>query len=335
MPNRKDVAKKANVSTTVVSRVMSNTGYVSKEKREAVLQAAGELNYRPSPLARSLQNGRTRQILFYRGNISSAYYLELHRGMMEYAEKLGYLVCISGNLHIERVGELLMDGIILPTEAYARPEYLRYLYKYHMPYVVIGYGDYVPKNVYSVTVDTGLAMRELIAYLKERGHRRIAFVNGNNPYANEPRGMAFHAMMDGFYRERPEDYVINIKPSDQEVLPDDFYRIGYEAAEQFSRRKLAATAVICFNDETALGFYRRILQFGYRVPEELSLVSFDGLALGGYMTPALTSMNLHPFEHGKKCAEVILKLLSGKRPGYRHSIDFSLIERESVRVTGI
>jgi DNA-binding LacI/PurR family transcriptional regulator len=75
MANRKDVALKANVSITVVSRVMSNMGYVSQEKREAVLRAAEELNYRPSPVARSLQNGQTRQILFYRGYISSAYYV--------------------------------------------------------------------------------------------------------------------------------------------------------------------------------------------------------------------------------------------------------------------
>jgi DNA-binding LacI/PurR family transcriptional regulator len=344
MAKRKDVAKRANVSITVVSRVMSNTGYVSGEKREAVLRAAEELNYRPSPVARSLQNGQTRQILFYRGNLSSAYYLELHRGMMHYAEELGYLVCISGNLHIERIGELLMDGIILPTETYARPEHLRYLRKYRMPYVVIGYGHHLPKNVHSVTVDTGLAMRDIIMYLQERGHRSIVFVNGNDPYADEPRSTVFRSMMneiykkDDFYRENDfcgetiEDYIINIPPPGQDVLLDDFYRIGYEAAEQFVWRKLNATAVVCFNDETAVGFYRRILQLGRHVPEDLSLVSFDGLALGRYITPALTSMDLHPFEHGKKCAEVILELLQGKKPGYSHRVDFSLIERESVRV---
>ncbi|MDR0599296.1 MAG: LacI family transcriptional regulator [Treponema sp.] len=334
MANRKDVARKAGVSITVVSRVMSNTGYVSREKREAVLRAAGELNYRPSPVARSLQKGRTGQVLFYRGDLSSAYYLELHRGMTRYAEKLGYLVCISGGLRIERIGELLMDGIILPTEAYARPEYLRYLRKYHMPYVVIGYGDYVPENVYSVTVDTGLAMRELITYLQERGHRRIAFINGNNPWAGEPRGAAFRAAMEGFYGDKTEDYVIKVPPASEDIPTNDYYRIGYNAAEEFTRRKLDATAVICFNDETAVGFYRRALQLGRRVPEDLSLVSFDGLVLGEYMTPALTSMDLHPFEHGKKCAGVLLDLLQGKRPGRSHRVDFSLIERESVRLAG-
>jgi DNA-binding LacI/PurR family transcriptional regulator len=70
---------------------------------------------------------------------------------------------------------------------------------------------------------------------------------------------------------------------------------------------------------------------GRRIPEDISVTGFDGLALGEYMNPALTSMSLNPFEHGKKCAEVILDLLQGKKPGYSHRIDFSLVERESVQ----
>jgi DNA-binding LacI/PurR family transcriptional regulator len=330
MANRKDVAKRAKVSITVVSRVMSNTGYVSKEKREAVLLAAEELKYRPNPVARSLQTGLTRQILFYRGHLSSAYYLELHRGMMDYAEKLGYLVCISGNLHIERIDDMMMDGLILPSEAYVGPEYLRYLRKYRMPYVVIGYGEYIPKNVYSVTVDTGRVIRELIGYLREKGHRRIAFVNGDDNRLEGPRIAVFRNLMGEVYRNRLDEYTLNIAGVSGEIRPDDFYKIGQTAAEQFEQRKLDASAVICFNDDVAVGFYHRIVQFGYRIPKDLSVTGIDGLALGEYMNPPLTSMNLNPFIHGKKCAEVILNMLRGEKPGYKHTIDFALVERKSV-----
>jgi DNA-binding LacI/PurR family transcriptional regulator len=253
--------------------------------------------------------------------------------MMDYAEKSGYLVCISGDLHIERIGGMMMDGLILPTEAYARPEYLRYLRKYRMPYVVIGYGEYIPKNVYSVTVDTGLAARELVGYLRERGHRRIAFVNGNDSRVEGPRISAFRSLMGETYQNRLDDYTLNTAALSGEVRSDDFYRIGRTAAEQFARRKLDATAVICFNDDVAVGFYRRIIQLGYRIPQDVSVTGFDGLALGEYMNPALTSMSLNPFNHGKKCAEVILNILRGEKPGYKHSIDFSLIERESVSIS--
>jgi DNA-binding LacI/PurR family transcriptional regulator len=250
--------------------------------------------------------------------------------MMDYAEKQGYLVCISGDLHIERIGEMLIDGLILPTETYARPEYLRYLRKYHIPYVVIGYGEYIPKNVYSVTVDTGLAMREMVEYLWQKGLKRIAFVNRVDTSPAGPRNNAFHSLMAETYHGRIEDYILNISAGEYEAGSVGFYQMGRAAAEQFAQRKLDASAVICFNDEVAVGFYSRIVKRGYRIPEDLSIAGFDGLALGEYLSPALTSMSLKPFEHGQKCAKVILDILQDRRPGYKHHIDFSLIERESV-----
>jgi DNA-binding LacI/PurR family transcriptional regulator len=249
--------------------------------------------------------------------------------MIDYAEKQGYVVCISGALHIERIGELLMDGLILPTEAYAKPEYLKYLRKYNMPYVVIGYGEYIPKNVYSVTVDTGLAMREMVEYLRQKGHQRIAFVNRVDTNPSGPRNDVFHSLMTKTYRGRVEDYVLNIPASEYDSGSVVFYQIGYTAAEQFAQRKLNATAVICFNDDVAVGFYSRIVKFGYRIPEDIAVTGFDGLALGEYLRPSLTSMSLRPYEHGKKCVEVIMDIIQGKKCAYKYGIDFSLMERES------
>jgi DNA-binding LacI/PurR family transcriptional regulator len=238
---------------------------------------------------------------------------------------------VSGGLYIERIGELLIDGLVLPTEAYTRLEYMRYLRKYHIPYVVIGYGEHIPKNVYSVTVDTGLAMRKMLEYLRGRGHRRIAFINGNDVRPEVSRNAAFRSIMAEMYRDRLENYILSSQKIGQEVGSDVFYLIGSDAAEQFAQRKLDATAVICFNDDVAVGFYSRIVKLGYRIPEDISITGFDGLALGEYLSPALTSMSLKPFEHGQKCAEVILGVLQGKRSGYKHSVDFTLIERESIR----
>jgi DNA-binding LacI/PurR family transcriptional regulator len=333
MATRKDVAKQANVSTAVVSRVMSNTGYVSKDKRAAVLKAAENLNYRPSPVARSLQRGQTRQIIFYRGNLSNTYFLELHRGMIEYAEKMGYLVCISGTLPIERIGDVMMDGLILPTEFYAQRQYIQYFRKYRIPYLIIGYGDYIPKNIYSVTVDTGRAMEKIIAYLREKGHSRIAFASGNDPRGISPRCKVFCTMMKAIYKGKLENYVLNsAQLGKTEIVYDVFCRHGKMAAELFAQRKLDATAVVCFNDDVALGFYRRIGQLGYRIPRDISVIGFDGLVTGEYMNPSLTSMGLDPFEHGKSCAEMMINLINGVPITHKRTIEPCLIERESVLV---
>jgi LacI family transcriptional regulator len=199
-----------------------------------------------------------------------------------------------------------------------------------MPYVVIGYGEHIPKNVYSVTVDTNLAMRELVAYLREKGHRRVAFVNGSDDRIIAPRYAGFCAMMEPVYKNRLKNYILGTPEMILEARMD-LFKIGSMAADMFAARNSDATAVICFDDDVAVGFCHRIRRLGRRIPEDVSVISFDGLALGEYMNPPLTSMGLHPFEHGKKCVEVIVNLLKGENPGYKHHIDFSLVERESVR----
>jgi DNA-binding LacI/PurR family transcriptional regulator len=333
MATRNDVAKQANVSTAVVSRVMSNTGYVSKDKRAAVLKAAESLNYRPSPVARSLQRGQTRQIIFYRGKLSNAYFLELHRGMIEYAEKMGYLVCISGTLPIERIGDMMMDGLILPSEFYAQRKYIQYFRKYRIPYLIVGYGDYIPKNIYCVTVDTGLAIEKAVNYLREKGHRRIAFASGHDVRFTSPRSRTFCTMMGAVYKDKLENYLLSsAEIVEPETVYDVFCRRGKIAAELFTQRKLDATAVVCFNDDVALGFCHRMARLGYRIPRDISVVGLDGLVTGEYMIPALTSMSLEPFEHGKECAKTMISLIEGVSSSYKHSIEPCLIERESVRV---
>jgi LacI family transcriptional regulator len=331
MVTRKDVAQQARVSPAVVSRAMTNTGYVSKDKREAVLKAAEELNYRPNSVARSLQRGQSRQILFYWGRLSNAYFLELHRGMMDYAESRDYLVCISGTSPMERLSDIMMDGLILPSELYARPEYIRYFRKYRMPCVIIGYGDYIPKNVHSVTVDTNRAMGTIISYLRGKGHSRIAFANGDDPRHNSARYKGFSDAMQAVYGTELENYVLS-SSGKLDVNHGALCKYGVMAADMFNQRKLDATAVVCFNDDVALGFCHRIGRLGYRVPRDLSIVSFDGLVTGEYMNPALTSMGLNPFEHGRKCAEMMINLINGDSVPCRITIDPLLIERESVRV---
>jgi DNA-binding LacI/PurR family transcriptional regulator len=310
---------------------MTNTGYVSKDKRAAVLKAAEELNYRPNSVARSLRRGRTRQILFYWGRLSNAYFLELHRGMMDYAENRDYLVCISGTSPMERLDDIMMDGLILPGEVYARPKYVQYLRKYRMPCVIIGYGDYIPRNIYSVTVDTECAMRNIIIYLRERGHSRIAFANGDDPRSNSPRITGFSDMMQDVYGGELEYYVLS-SAGKPEVIHNALCKYGVMAADMFTQRKLDATAVVCFNDDVALGFCHRITRLGYRIPGDLSIVSFDGLVTGEYTSPALTSMGLNPFEHGRKCAEMMINQINGVSTPYKVTIEPFLIERESVRI---
>ena len=89
---RKDIAEKLGVSVSVVSRVINNSGYVSKEKREKVLKAAKEMGYVQNPVAMALQQNKTKQLLFFCEDLTSTYYNQMYHGMVRAAKERGYHV---------------------------------------------------------------------------------------------------------------------------------------------------------------------------------------------------------------------------------------------------
>ena len=90
MITRKDIAERAGVSISVVSRALNNSGYVDAEKKRKILQIAKELDYHPNPVAMSLTSQRTKQILFYCRELENAFNIEMYEGMLEAANKRDY-----------------------------------------------------------------------------------------------------------------------------------------------------------------------------------------------------------------------------------------------------
>jgi DNA-binding LacI/PurR family transcriptional regulator len=331
MATRKDVADRAKVSISVVTRVMNQSGYVSKPKQEAVLKAAEELRYRPSPVARSLKSGCTRQILFFRGGLSGLYYQELYQGIIDYAQQFGYVVFSSRTLPLEQMGNMMMDGIILPVEVCYQKEYKQIANHFKLPVVVLSYGEKLPGKVHRVDVDTGKGMEEILGLLWSKGHRKIAYAGYN---IEDPRGATFLSFMQKSIKKRLEDYVL--LPPDQTILREHnaFYRIGAECAGLFAERHLDATAVACFNDDIAVGFCHQIRRLGFRIPEDVSVTGFDNTIIGEYLRPALTSFSLSTYEHGGEAARMMIDLLEGRESPRKRSLESHLVERESIASPG-
>ena len=141
MVTRKDIAERAQVSVSVVSRALNNSGYVNAKKREQILQIAEELGYHPNPVAMSLMTQRTKQILFYCKDMRNAFNIEVYRGMLAAAGQQDYMVVVNGTLDFRKVKGIMADGLILPNETIAGL-YLEATGKnYHLPVVAATYGD--------------------------------------------------------------------------------------------------------------------------------------------------------------------------------------------------
>ena len=352
MVTRKEVAEKAGVSVSVVSRAMNNSGYVEAEKKKRILAIAEELGYYPHPVAEALQKRRTKQILFFCKDLKNSFYIDMYRGMVEAAGKRDYMVVFNGSMDFEKIRNAMIDGIIMPNEGITQ-HYLDTVGRnYRLPVVSASYGNAegFSRAVPRVEIDMVRVMELAVRALRENGHRRIAL---GMPYpfsSMDARRLSFCSLMKEVYGDRLKEYYIGVHREDMAVdsrilsflederredgmqlMEEDFFGKGELAARLFAERRLDATAVVAFNDEFALGMCKAFHSMGLRVPEDISIIGIDGSSARKYMDPLLTSVGLFPEKQGAKCADILLDMLEGKKVKYVSGSPIQLVKGASVR----
>lgn len=351
MVTRKDIAKRAGVSISVVSRALNNSGYVEADKKKKILQIAEELNYHPNPVAMSLMNRRTKQIMFYCKDLENAFNIELYEGMLEEAKKYGYMVVIHGNLDFESVRNMMVDGLILTNEE-VTAKYLEDVgSRYYLPVVTASYGTPMSfkKAVPMIECDMFEGCNMVLQYLWVRNHRKIAMIS---PYGIETpnvRNYAWREFMKYELDAHLTDYFFGIERKsmagdkrilafpeeadniDRAITSENYFEKGMLAAEIFLERKCDATAVIAFNDEMALGFCKKMRLLGYQIPERISVVGFDGIYARRYADQLLTSLSLNPRQQGAKCVEVLMNVINEKKYKHVTRMPLKILEGETVR----
>lgn len=309
MASRQDVAKQAGVSLAVVSRVLNNSGYVAHEKREKVLAVIKELRYRPHPVAVSLKTARTRQILYYVMDLSNNYFMAMYQGMVAFAAPKGYTFVLGGSLDLANVGSLMVDGMILPTEHFTRPEFLEH---FRIPVVAASYCSTIPGQVAHVDADVVSALEIGFDHLWEKGHRALGFLAMDTRKMDEPRPAAFIERIRTRGVDHYEVFGPALLPGEDSGL--DYCEFGVQAARQYLSGDRRCTGFVSFNDDIAIGFMSELQHAGVRIPEEVSVIGIDGHPMGKYAYPGLTTVSINPFLHGWECARVVVDLIEGREP---------------------
>ena len=327
MALRRDVAKRAGVSLPVVSRVLNNSGYVAEEKRVRVLQAVKDLQYKPNPVARSLKSNRTNQILFYIRDLSNSYFLDMYKGMMTVATDAGFNVIISGKLDFEQIANLMVDGVIFPFEDVAT---VKDLQRIRVPMVAAGYNLTDPHVETHVNVDLANAVVIALDHLTSLGHIHIGFVAwGLDRY--ELRLETFRKIRHELHdRASPVFGPPSLgNPELQPVDEVNSFEVGITAAKQFLSGDRKATAIVCFNDDTAVGFLSHVQGEGLSVPRDLSVIGIDNNFSSAYTSPPLTSVSINPVLHGRECALAVIDLIEGREARKSDQIPCELVIRKS------
>ena len=328
----KDVAKAAGVSASTVSRALHNNTRISPEVRARVQRIARELDFHPNQMARSLVSRQTRIIgaVFpsdIHMNLGNPFYPSLLQGMGHAASGQRYhLLLITGSeaLSTEEASRQAVDsgyvsGLIhLAAENEPQAEH-------SVPSVVIGHpvNDW---NRCSVDNDNIEAGRIATRYLIDRGHRRILLLGYN------PRFMFTVDRREGYQKALKEagldcrdEWVVSSRPL---YVPED----SGELMDIF-RAKDRPTAAVCMDDAQAIALCQTLGSLGLKVPDDVSLISFNNTEASRYHNPPLTTIDVSPYQLGVHAMNLMLSMLRGEtETSASITVPIRLVERNSVKV---
>ena len=326
----KDVAKEANVATSTVSRVLSNSPKISEKTKEKVHEAIKKLNYKPNAIARSLANNKTRILGVVLPEdaddiLNNPFFINAMKGMSMYAQKKNYYITykFSKTQQIERkhlkdiINSNLVDGVILlrVSEDDKNTTYLRSI---DFPFVVVGRPDN-PEAVLWVNNDNISAMYNVVEKFIKKGHRKIGFVGAiENLNMSKDRFIGYkNALFDNKI-----SYDESIVVHKDEFIENE----GQSACNELLQNK-DITAIVTTDDLIAFGIMKELK---LKNIDNISIVGFNNTPLSAYQNPPLATVDINSYELGYSAAKLLINNLEGKEHAKRHYIvDTEFIERES------
>ncbi len=320
----KDVAKKAGVTVTTVSRVLNNRGYISEATREKVYRAMKELNYQPNEIARSLLKRRTHILGIILPTIVHPFFSELAFSIEYYAYEHGYKVMLCNSQldqkkekeYIDMLRGNQVDGIIMASHTLEVDEYL------NLKLPLVTFDRQISKDIPFVSSDNYLGGTLATNLLIDKGCRKIAHICGNlrlNMLANQ-RNKAFVATAQArkveYVTVETDINVFDISQYDKLVLR--LFKEHPDVEGIFAGSDVIATSVI-----------KVCRQRGKKVPEEIKVVGYDDVGIASLITPQLTTIRQPIEEMGKLAVELIHKQINKEGVTVENVLPVTLIERET------
>ena len=322
----KDVAKEANVATSTVSRVLSNSDKISDETKERVNNAIKKLNYTPNVVARGLANKKTRILAVILPKeaediFSNPFFIQAMNGLSICAQEEDYYIMYGFNQDKDNekewlkkfINSNLVDGLCL-LKVKENDEIIDYLREIQFPFVVIGRPDNI-ENILWVDNDNTKAMYDLVSKLISYGHKEIGFI-GAKSKLNVSRDR-----LNG-YKKALLDNNIGIN--------NELNKETGEVVTTIILEKCKPTAIVATDDLLAFGTIEVLNSIKLK---DISIVGFNNIQISEYQKPALASVDINAEKLGYYATSLIINKLEGKETNISsHIIETKLIERESLKV---
>lgn len=326
-----DIAEYAGVSVSTVSRVLNNHPDVSPATRKKVMAVIEEHHYIPNDSARNLKRESMRAIAVVVKGLSNPFFTSMFQVIQEELEKNRYTMLLHQvdtrenevSAAIALCKEKKPRGLIFMGGSFRHTR--SHLAKIDVPYAMltITLHSKVDRDSFtSVTVDDFQAGYDLTRHICAAGHRKIAFIGSNSDDISISR-----LRMEG-YLQALRDLGLPEEDSCIEYAGEFSYQAGYEAAKRLLAQ-CEFTCLFCISDLLALGAMRALYEAGRRIPEDISVVGFDGLEEGRYAIPSLTTMKQPGEEMAHKCVDLLLNRLRYNAPHQHLLFDAEFLPGES------
>jgi len=330
VPTIHDIADRAGVSKSTVSRVVSKRGYVKNDTKEKVNKAIEELNYTPNYIARGMRTNRSSTIGLFIPDISNPFYSELFKGIEEITRKAGYvnLVCHTATDPREEINcikELLkrqIDGIIICTY-HKHPSNLDFFRELAKTKPIVFMDPVFDDDSFSYVISDGFSgTRKAVSLLVQKKCKRIAYIKG--PKLHSVTGERYRGYLEGLKDA-------GFKVDRRHVFSGDFsHNSGRAAARHFLRLADRPDAIMSATDVMAIGAMSELNRNSVKVPKDVKVVGFDNIPLSELMQPSLSTIAQPIGELGSNAAELLLKRIrSPETPNQQIVMQCTLLERES------
>ncbi len=312
--NIKDVAGICGVSVSTVSRTLNGSAKVSPEKRKLILDVIRKYNYVPNNSARNLKMSQSSAVCVLVKGIYNPFFNEMLGVIQDRCSFYGYDVMITqiGNggseldTAFEQAKEKKPLGLLLLGGAVDNSK--GFFDSLSVPVVLVATDrtmNLETEKYSSIYIDDRAASFSAVEYLIERGHRNIGFViaeRRENSIMSQ-RLLGYKDALRAHGLPYSEEYVIDAQGFS--------YRSGYTSFMELLGRGVDETAVFCISDTLAIGVAKAALDRGLRIPEDISIVGFDGIEQTKYYNPVLTTV-LQPYRQmAYEAVETLRSVIDG------------------------
>ena len=312
----KDIANELGLSVVTISKVLRDHPDIGAETRKRVLKRMRELNYQPNLAARSLVTGRTWTLGLVVPDLLHPFFADVAKAISSETRKQGYSLFISSsdedpNLEVREIKQMLARrvDVIIVASAQRSVECFRLIEEQKTPYILID-RRFPGLDANFVGVDDEAVGLLATSHLIEQGCRRVAHIRG-------PEVSTAIGRLDGYRQALAQNHLIPLPGHIVSLGTSGDHRGekgGYEAAKRMLSVDPLPDGIFCFNDPSALGAMRAILDAGLRIPEDVAVVGCGNLSYSDFLRVPLTSVDQGSESIGKLTADLAMKIARKKGP---------------------